>query len=224
MTLRADLHIHSSYSDGIDSVKKILRAALEKKLDAISITDHDTVNGSLEAMEIVEEEKLPLVVIPGVEISTSDGHLLAYGVYEDLEPGRSMRETALEVKRIGGISAIAHPFQFYRHGIINITKAIDVVDAIEVFNAKFYIGLCNALSAIISRRYDKPVIAGSDAHSSQTIGYGITILHGAGNSQSAIQSIRLGKTGIEGRRIPLTLQLRTSLTRTQRWVDWRSKE
>jgi len=224
MTLRADLHVHSNHSDGIDSVKKLLRAALEKKLNAIAITDHDTINGSLEAMEIVEEENLPLVVIPGLEVSTCDGHLLVYGIYEDLEPGRSMKETALEVRRMGGISAIAHPFQFYRHGIINITKAINAVDAIEVFNAKFYIGLCNNLSLVVSNRYGKSAIAGSDAHSSKTLGYGITIIQDANDVQSAIQSIKFGKTRIEGRRISLYLQLKTSLTKTLGWVNWKSKE
>ena len=49
--LIADLHIHSNHSDGKDSVKEILNVAIKKQLDVISITDHDTLNGSLEAID-----------------------------------------------------------------------------------------------------------------------------------------------------------------------------
>jgi hypothetical protein len=219
--LKADLHIHSNHSDGIDSVKKLLQAAIEKRLDAISITDHDTINGSLEAIEIAEEESLPIVVIPGVEISTENGHLLAYGIYEDIEADKNMQETAFEVRRMGGVSAIAHPFQFHKHGIVKIAKAIHAVDAIEVFNAKFYIGLCNTLAVRVSRKYKKAVIAGSDAHGSEAIGFGVTLLNVASKDiGSMIQSIRDGQTSFDGKRIPIALQLKTYATRL-RWVSWK---
>ena len=85
MLLKADLHIHSNHSDGKSSVKEILNVAIERKLNVISITDHNTVNGSLEALEIVREENLSIMVLPGIEISTAQGHLLAYGIRKDIE-------------------------------------------------------------------------------------------------------------------------------------------
>jgi hypothetical protein len=217
--LKADLHVHSDHSDGIDGVRKLLKAAIERKLDAISITDHDTVNGSLEAIEIAEDEKLPILVIPGIEVSTRDGHLLVYGVPRSIEPGRSMRETAFEV--LEGVTAIAHPFQFHRGGIVRIKKAIDAVDAIEVFNAKFYTGLYNLLSARISRKYGKSVIAGSDAHCSKAVGCGITLLDSSKDVHSVIQSIKHGKTRVEGERMPICFQLKTSATKALRLVGWK---
>ena len=59
--LKADLHIHTNYSDGRDNVRKILAAAITKNLDVIAITDHNTMQGSLEAINIVEEEHLPII-------------------------------------------------------------------------------------------------------------------------------------------------------------------
>ncbi|MEM2402370.1 MAG: PHP domain-containing protein, partial [Archaeoglobaceae archaeon] len=79
--LKAELHVHSRYSDGLDSVEKLVREAIKKGIEIISITDHDTLNGSLSAIELVEAEKLEIIVIPGIEVSTRSGHLLAYGIF-----------------------------------------------------------------------------------------------------------------------------------------------
>jgi len=218
----AELHTHSNHSsDGIDPVRKILFSAIEKGLDAISITDHNTVNGSLEAEEIVRDEHLSILIIPGTEISTKDGHLLAYGVRRDFEPKMDMSETAREVRASGGITAIAHPFQFQRSGIVRIKKAIYDVDAIEVFNAKFYIGLCNKLAQYIARKHKKPSIAGSDAHSSSAVGYGTTEIYNAKDVDTALTGIQRGNTKVIGKRIPIALQLKFSARRIPGVVNWK---
>jgi len=77
---RADLHTHTTASDGMQRPADNVRLAKAAGLAAIAITDHDTVDGIAEAME--EGEKLSIVVVPGVEISTvaegSDIHILGY--------------------------------------------------------------------------------------------------------------------------------------------------
>lgn len=204
----AELHVHSNHShDGMDPVRELLKAAISKNIDIISITDHDTVNGSMEAKEIVDSEHLPLIVLPGVEISTEEGHLLAYGVFKDFEPGIPMRGTAELVKKAGGVAAVAHPFQVHRHGILRLSKVVDVVDAIEVFNAKFYIGFCNRLANYFATKYQKSLIAGSDAHCSDAIGHGTTLLRNARDTATALNDICCGNTGVFGKRIPLAIQL-----------------
>ncbi len=170
----ADLHVHSDHSrDGRSSVREILGTAIKRGLRAISITDHDTVNGSLEAMEIVEEEHLPLEIVPGVEISTSEGHLLAYWIEKDVDPGMSLRETVEVVRGLGGITSLAHPFQFYRHGAVGI-GCFRFVDCVEIFNAKG-LGVFNRLSDIMRRKFGKGVSAGSDAHKAEFVGYGVVV-------------------------------------------------
>lgn len=204
----AELHAHSNHShDGRNSVKELLDSAINKNIDIISITDHDTVNGSLEAIETVNSEHLPIIVLPGVEISTEEGHLLAYGVSEDFERGIPMRETAKLVRKAGGAAAVAHPFQVHRHGVIRLSKVIDVVDAVEVFNAKFYIGFYNRLANYFATKYQKSSIAGSDAHCSVAVGYGTTLLYNAKDAATALNDICCGNTGIFGKRIPLAIQL-----------------
>lgn len=186
--LKAELHVHSSHSDGRDSVRKILEEAVAKKIDVISITDHDTLQGSLEAEEIVEEEHFPVVVIRGVEISTSSGHLLAYGIKRDVEPKMSMRKSCMAVKNQGGICVLAHPFDFLRHGSIR-TRDFKLVDAVEVFNAK---SPFNFLARMYAQKYSKPGIAGSDAHTASAIGLGMTLMKNA-NLKSILEASYNGR-------------------------------
>ncbi len=199
--IKAELHVHSNHSDGRDSVKKIILRAVEIGIDAIAITDHDTLSGSFEAMEFVSDENLDIIVIPGVEISTSEGHLLAYGIKKDIESGLKLIESVREVRRQNGIAAISHPFQIERHGVVK-AEMFRFVDAIEVFNAKYITGFFNYLSFRLAKKYGKAMIAGSDAHRAEAIGYGITNVF----CEDIIRGIKLGKTEICGRRIPLRLQ------------------
>lgn len=164
--MKAELHVHSNFSDGKSSVREIILEALRRGIEVISITDHDTIDGSMHAMEIAMEEKIPVVVIPGIEISTSSGHLLAYGIKEDIESGLSMEESCEIVKSLGGISVLAHPFDFLRKGTIRKRDFV-FVDCVEVFNAKSYF---NFLAKRYAEKYGKKGIGGSDAHSAEQIG------------------------------------------------------
>lgn len=170
--LKAELHVHSNFSDGKDSVERILKTAVEKKIDVISITDHDTIDGSLSAIEFVSTEKLPLIVIPGIEISTRSGHLLAYGILKDVESGLDMRETCEIVKREGGITVLAHPFDFLRKGSMKVGN-FKFVDCVEIFNAKSYF---NFLAKRYAKRFSKTGIGGSDAHTADQVGIVINFL------------------------------------------------
>jgi len=75
-----DLHLHSTYSDGTHTPVELVRLASERKLSAISITDHDTIDATAEALR--EGLSAGVNVIPGVELSVSHGelnfHLLGY--------------------------------------------------------------------------------------------------------------------------------------------------
>ncbi len=190
------MHVHTNHSkDGRSSVKEVLEAAIRAGLDAIAITDHDTVSGSLEALEIVRDEHMRIKVITGIEVSTSDGHLLVYGVKKDIDPGMSMIETVRTARKLGGLSAIAHPFQFYRHGCVKFWFA-KYVDAVEVLNAKYVFGICNRISRIIARHYGKPGIAGSDAHSAGEVGKAVTVIRGS----ELFEQILKGNTEVRGSR------------------------
>ncbi|MHA2408443.1 MAG: PHP domain-containing protein, partial [Candidatus Ranarchaeia archaeon] len=76
---KIDIHMHTWYSsDGVHTPTEMVKAAAECGLHAIAITDHDNVKGHREAM--AAGHRFGVIVIPGIEISTSEGHLLGLGV------------------------------------------------------------------------------------------------------------------------------------------------
>ena len=85
--IKADLHIHTDISDGSLTTEEVIKQAKENGLTHIAITNHDTVKGLKEAIQL--GKKYDIVVIPGIEISAYDYkrnrkvHLLGYGI--DLE-------------------------------------------------------------------------------------------------------------------------------------------
>ncbi|MFA6694192.1 MAG: PHP domain-containing protein, partial [Bacillota bacterium] len=78
-----DLHLHTTFSDGTRTPTELIEVA-GKNFTAISVTDHDTVGGVLEAVEAAKEQNVGLLVIPGVELSSEyldrEVHILGFGL------------------------------------------------------------------------------------------------------------------------------------------------
>lgn len=175
-TLTLDLHVHTDHShDGRDSIEKIIESAIAKKLDGIAICDHNTMEGSDAAREYVADNHLPLTIIPGIEVSTSKGHLLLLGVEEGIEEGLSPEETIRiarqkENERNGTVVIIApHPFHPFRHSIGNFCTHPEI-DAIEVFNSRYFSGAANRIALRKAASNNITTVAGSDAHSADCVG------------------------------------------------------
>ena len=195
--MRFDLHVHSNCSDGRDAVETILRAAVRRGLFGLSITDHDTLRGSEKAMRIIREEGLELVLIPGAEVTTSEGHLLCLGIEELVPRGLSPEETAELAREQGGIAIVPHPYHPFRHAIGRIPDC----DAVEVYNSKHLFGIANARARIGARKRHLPMVAGSDSHFAATVGLGVTDIQAA-DAEEAVAAIREGRTRVIGRRTP----------------------
>jgi len=94
--MRADLHLHTTASDGRLTPQELVRKAVELKLDVIAITDHDSVEGVPPALEAAQSFT-QLMVIPGVEINTDvpkgEVHILGYFLnYRNPELNRTLGE------------------------------------------------------------------------------------------------------------------------------------
>ncbi len=123
--------------DGVSGPEKILKVAKDLDLKAIAITDHNTYLGSIEAQNL--SSKYSLTVIPAMEISTSEGELLAYGITEKIPFRISPFEAVRKVHEQGGIVAIPHPFLKPHPKKDFTTMSEDLilqldVDAIDVFS------------------------------------------------------------------------------------------
>ncbi len=194
--MRFDLHIHSDHSsDSALAVDDILKKAVGKGLDGIAICDHNTVEGSLCAIRRARELDLPLLVIPGMEISTSNGHLIVLGLRENIQPELPVSETIMIARQKGGVVIAPHPFKKD-----SIGSAAKDADAIETFNSRCVLGE-NRRAKELALSLGKSEVGGSDSHLLSTIGLGFTEIEAQRSESSVLESIRKGKTTSGGRTI-----------------------
>jgi hypothetical protein len=179
---RADLHIHSSYSfDSTTSIEVVLeQAAYHCRLDVIAITDHDEIEGALRTAELASRYSIHL--IPGIEISTSEGHLLALWVQRLIPAGLPLLETLAQIGDQGGLAIAAHPMAPGVHSLSAdaIRRAAahpglgNVLVGIEVINAGLVFKRVNLSAGRLCQEMRLASVGNSDAHVSWMIGTGLT--------------------------------------------------
>src|SRR3970040_420187 len=104
----ADLHIHTIYSyDATAFVPAVLTRARQIALDVIAITDHDEITGSLKALELAPA--FGVEVIPGTEVTTAEGDLLALNVTRKIDRNLTLIQTVQKVRELGGFCIAPHP-------------------------------------------------------------------------------------------------------------------
>ncbi|PYK51784.1 MAG: metal-dependent phosphoesterase [Verrucomicrobia bacterium] len=141
MPFNIDLHTHSFFSgDGVSSPEDLIAAARAKGLNGIAITDHNTCDAVNYLLEkgLMRLDGLPVndfLVLPGVEVTTADGHLLCIGAELPYLKGKPAREVCDIIHERGGLAIPPHPYDLFRAGIRFSTLETLPVDAIEVFNA-----------------------------------------------------------------------------------------
>lgn len=208
--LSVELHTHSSLSyDGRDSVDLLLEQAAAVGLDGLAVTDHDEIEASLEAAEKADE--YGLVGIPGMEVSSTAGHVIGLGIREKVPAGLSFGETLDRIREQGGVAVVPHPFQKSRSGVMaNISESELVeADAIEVYNSRLLTGRGNRKAKKFAERHDLPQTAGSDAHISEMVGQAVTRIGADERSVEAVlDAILEGRTSVEGKRTPWHISFR----------------
>ncbi len=200
----ADLHMHTIHSyDGTASVPAVLTRARQIGLDVIAITDHDEITGSLKALELAP--RYGVEVIPGSEVTTSEGDLLALNITQKIERGLPLTETILKVGELGGFCIAPHPmaggFGMKSLNAYSILKALRnpqvarTLIAIESYNATTLDRLSNHYARILAERLDFTQTASSDAHVVEAIGLGATEFDGH-TAQDLITALQNGDVRI----------------------------
>jgi len=184
------------------TVDDILDRAVKKGLDGIAICDHNTVAGSYHAKKRAQELNSPLLVLAGMEVSTSEGHLLVLGIRENIPPDLTPGETIRIAKEKGGVVIAAHPFK--STGIGNV-EGLDV-DAIETFNSRCIFGE-NRKALEMAKSLGKPQVGGSDSHMLSMIGACYTEIDAYPYEESVLSAIREGRTVPKGRLAPYHMVL-----------------
>jgi len=200
--LKLDLHIHSQYSeDGTGTPLEIAKILKKKGLNGMAITDHNTIEGGLSALKAASKD---FVVIPGIEISTKDGHIIALNVKENIPRGLTVEETVEKITALGGTPIVPHLYRSMS-GIKEkkLKSIVKKVPAIEVFNS-CSVMQTNLKTMKIAKKYLLGGTGGSDSHIPSFAGEAYTTIDANDlNIDSIISLVEKKKTWGEGKTLEI---------------------
>lgn len=216
-----ELHCHSHYSqrikvrtEGMNSPAEIMGHARATGIGAVAVTDHDVFKARKEAS--LAAKRYGVIHIPGEEVSTDKGHMLALGINEWIRPHQSVEETIDEIHSQGGIAVASHPFDINNDGI---KEGARLCDAMETFNCLNLDRIANIRGVNFAWLHKIPGVAGSDAHMLQMMGHGLNEVD-AWDADSILREIRKGRATIASRKyIPLNVIRHWSILRLRSSYD-----
>jgi predicted metal-dependent phosphoesterase TrpH len=216
-----ELHCHTHYSkDSLLDPVKLLELCKVRRIDKVAITDHDTIEGALEASELDPER-----VIIGEEIMTTQGELLGYFMKAWIPPGLSPQETIARLRDQGAFISVSHPFDGMRSGSWqeeNLREILDLVDAIEVFNARTWTKVSNDKATSVANKAGLLRTAGSDAHALLEVGR-VTMSLPAFDGVDGFRS-SLSQAQIHGKRSSILVHLFSRYASFRKKIGWSPKE
>jgi len=185
--MKADLHVHSLYSaDSRAQLEDIIEVAKERGIGCLAITDHN----EFKAFEVLKDRK-DIIIIPGEEVSSVDGHIIALGIDRRIPPRLSIEETVRLIHEAGGYAYAAHPYRMWS-GLGEENTRNPVFDGTEARNFRST-PRANRRSEKLAKEIGKPVTAGSDAHVARYVGFGyVELPDTVTNWQEAVEAIRTG--------------------------------
>ena len=184
---KADLHIHTSHADGLDSAEAIVDyAEFQTDLDLIAITDHDEITAGLRAQEYALRRGYRVRVVVGVEITTRGGHLLALGVDRPFRMLRPLDESVDEVRASGGICIAPHPYSWLTTSIgeRGLRRLLPPdgearLDGLELWNPSLAGKVTHEYAKVANAtRWKLAELGGSDAHAASFVGSAYTTFPG----------------------------------------------
>lgn len=190
-----DLHNHTRYSpDSRVEPRELVGLAKKIGLHGIAITDHNAVGGIAVAQEAAGRD---LLVLPGIEVSTRDGHVLGYGVREIVPRDLSAAETVERIVALGGVPVAAHPYRFWS-GLGERAAVSSPFAAYETHNGRT-LRRANLRARELARNRHVGETGGSDSHFLDELAKAITSINGGPmGADDVLQRIGQGKTTGQG--------------------------
>ena len=202
MQVKADLHVHTTYSsDSVITPKELVFYAKKRGLTAVAVTDHNQVEG---ARKIAK--KTDFLIIPGTEVSSMHGHIVGLNVNTLIPRGLSADETVDRIHEAGGIAITCHPFALIKGSIgKHVSSKFDAVETINT--STFPFNRANSKANQLAERLKLPKVAGTDAHYGPVIGLAYTLIDSEANVEAIIKAITNGHCKPAGTGMPLRLRL-----------------
>jgi predicted metal-dependent phosphoesterase TrpH len=213
LELKIDMHVHTCYSaDSVITPEELVIYAKKRGLDGVAVTDHDRLDSALRMAE-----RKDFLVVPGIEISCSEGHVVGLDVKTPVSGGLSADETTEKIHDAGGIAVACHPTGLFKGSLgSRVSSRFDAVEVINSSAVPFNYSVKR--NEQIAASLKKPRLAGSDAHYGPEIGYAHTIVDSEPNVPEIIEAIIKGQCQPFGRSIPLTTRLKRAIAVRKRRV------
>lgn len=192
---KADLQIHSSAGDGLDSLELILEhVETATDLDVIALTEHDDLRPAFALRELAARRAARVEIVTGIEVTTRSGHLLALFVEEEIPMLRPLAETIRLIHQRGGLAIVPHPlsyltFSIGERALLRLVAAGERVDAVETVNPSIAGRVRSSRAWLLNRDVLGAAETGSsDAHRAVLVGTAWTEFPGrsAGDLRRAI--------------------------------------
>jgi predicted metal-dependent phosphoesterase TrpH len=196
---RADLHIHTSEGDGMASIEEILDLVeASAELDLIAITEHDDLRPALRARDRWARGNYSFEVVPGVELTTRSGHVIALFVEQPIRSFLTTDRTIAAIHQAGGIALVPHPLSWLTRsvGARVMTRLLlepeTAPDALEVSPSPAARLTARRADHLNVTAWHLPRYGGSDAHFPEFIGAAVTTFPGtsSGDLRAAIAAGR----------------------------------
>jgi len=203
MSVKVDLHVHTVYSpDSLITPEDLVYYAKKAGLNAVAVTDHNRVEGALK----IAKEITDLLIIPGIEVSSGNGHIVGLNVREVIPKHLAAEETVERIHAAGGIAIACHPYALLKGSVGKHVTA--KFDAIEVVNASaFPFGRSVRKAQQAADAFRLPRVAGTDAHYGPQIGSAYTVVDSDLNVEAIVKAIKAGRCKPAGGSVPLSLKL-----------------
>jgi predicted metal-dependent phosphoesterase TrpH len=183
--LKLDLHNHSRASrDSKVSVDELIASAIRTGLDGFALTDHDSVAANAEAVR--KGAGAGLIVIPGCEISTREGHILALFL-EGVAPRGRLRDVLVRIREEGAAAVVSHPLR--KGGGVarqDIEDNLDMIDGLEVYNPD-NTPFGNRVAWHLASKHGKVLTGGSDTHAAANMGHAVTLVQAEDRSLAGVR-------------------------------------
>jgi predicted metal-dependent phosphoesterase TrpH len=202
LRVKVDLHVHTVYSsDSLITLEELVFWAKRRGLDAVAVTDHNRVDGALKMAGETD-----FLIIPGTEVDSRDGHIVALNVREVIPRDLSAEKTVERIHGAGGIAVACHPFAMFKGSLGNHTSGkFDAVETINASASPFRRSVRKAEEA--AERFKLPRVAGTDAHYAPAIGYAYTLVDAELSTDAVVKAIVKGRCQPFGEPVPLRLKI-----------------
>lgn len=174
----------------------LLETARARGVGCLAVTDHNTVEGALEALTLAGADPSLPRVIPGIELATEVGEIVGLFVTEDIPRGLPLAEAVRSIRDQGGLVYLPHPYDVFRRGAVSWSsrlQAAGLADIVEAVNGRALGPRSGHKAGRLAEQVGRPKGAGSDAHRVREVGRAYVVVEECPSRDTLLSLVTSGR-------------------------------